>query len=139
MAEEEEVPLDLSVDYEGIPDTVEGPPPRAPLEIEDEGMSLPRDWIKAAEDRVTQAEQREVEPLDERILREDPEPWAEQPELGHPQPEWGHPEVGRLVEPESELDTLDKTAEEVAFEVPESGPALSAEEAAVHLEEERPE
>jgi hypothetical protein len=138
MAKDEETPLDLSPDYEGIPETIDGPPPRAPRDIQDEGLSMPRDWVKGAEDHVTPAEQREPEPIDDRVLREDPEPWALQPELGRPQPEWGHPEVGRLVEPDSEVDQIDVTADAVASEVPESGPVLSAEEAAVHLEEERP-
>jgi hypothetical protein len=138
MAKDEETPLDLSPDYEGIPDTIEGPPPDAPLEIGDQGISLPRDWAKAAEDNVTAAEQRTHEPLEDRVLREDPEPWALQPDLGHPEPEWGHPEVGRLVEPDSEVDRIDVTADAVASEVPESGPSLTEEEAAVHLEDERP-
>jgi hypothetical protein len=139
MAKDDQTPLDLSPDYEGIPDIIEGPPPLAPQEIQDEGVSLPRDWLKGAEDHVTPAEQREREPIGDRVLREDPEPWALQPEVDHPEPEWGHPEVGRLVEPESEVDQLDVTAEAVASEVPEGGPALSSEEAAVHLEQETPE
>lgn len=130
--------MDLSPDYEGIPDTIDGPPPLAPRDIEDEALSLPRDWAKGAEDYVTAAEQRESEPIEDRVLREDPEPWSLRPEFDHPEPEWGHPEVGRLVEPDSEVDRIDVTADAVASEVPESGPVLSAEEAAVHVDEERP-
>src|SRR5688572_1570692 len=46
-----------------------------------------------------------------------------------------HPEVGRIVEPESGVDELDKTAEAVANDTGEYDD-LSAEEAGMHLTDE---
>lgn len=48
-----------------------------------------------------------------------------------------HNDVGRLVQPENEIDEFDTTAEEVAFDSGDDG-ALSAEEAAMHITEEPP-
>lgn len=48
-----------------------------------------------------------------------------------------HNDVGRLVQPENEIDDFDTTAEEVAFDSGDDG-ALSAEEAAMHITEEPP-
>lgn len=45
------------------------------------------------------------------------------------------PQVGRLVEPGSEVDELDRTAEPVAFDTGEADD-LSAEEAAMHITDE---
>ena len=45
------------------------------------------------------------------------------------------PEVGRLVEPQSEVDELDTTAEPVASDVGADGGDLSAEESAMHITE----
>lgn len=47
------------------------------------------------------------------------------------------PEVGRIVEPDSEVDELDKTAEPVASDVGGDGGDLSAEEQAMHIVEDR--
>lgn len=48
-----------------------------------------------------------------------------------------HNDVGRLVQPENEIDDFDTTAEEVAFDSGDDG-SLSAEEAAMHITEEPP-
>lgn len=48
-----------------------------------------------------------------------------------------HNDVGRLVQPENEIDEIDTTAEEVAFDSGDDG-ALSAEEAAMHITEAPP-
>lgn len=48
-----------------------------------------------------------------------------------------HNDVGRLVQPENEIDDFDTTAEEVAFDSGDDE-ALSAEEAAMHITEEPP-
>lgn len=48
-----------------------------------------------------------------------------------------HNDVGRLVQPENEIDEFDTTAEEVAFDSGDDE-ALSAEEAAMHITEEPP-
>lgn len=119
------LPPDLSPDVAGIPDTVEGPPPRVPGEMADEAMPMPGDKPDASFGRVTAAEEAEGETMDERLDREEPD-------ILHPPAD--HP--GRLVEPESELDQLDKTADEVASQAAEPGMGLTAEEAAVRVESE---
>jgi hypothetical protein len=125
MREEEiGLPPDLSPDTEGIPETVEGPPPRTPGELADQALPLPGDEPKGAYDRVTAAEHREGDTLDERIRREQPD--RLRPDPAHP---------GRLVEPESEVDQIDRTKEEVAFRAPEPGLSLSSEEEAVRIED----
>ena len=72
-------------------------PPDEPLAVDEYG--------------VTAAEEAVQEPLAERVAREEPDvvPAAEDPPYGDP--------VGALVAPESAVDELDVTAEEVAHEV----------------------
>jgi hypothetical protein len=124
MREEElGLPPDMSPDTEGIPDTVEGPPPRSPGEIADQALPLPGDEPKGAYDHVTAAEHVEGDTLDERIRRE-------QPDRLRPDPD----HAGRLIEPESGVDQIDVTKEEVAFRAPEPGLSLSSEEEAVRIE-----
>jgi uncharacterized protein DUF5709 len=125
MKEEElGLPEDLSPDYEGIPETVDGPPPRAPGQLADEAFTPPRDEPRAVFGRVTAAEEAEGETLDERLRQEEPDRVRPDPER-----------PGRLIEPESGVDQIDTTAEEVAYRAPEPGLALSAEEEAVRLVE----
>ena len=119
------LPRDLSPDYNGIPDTIEGPPPRTPGEMADQAMAMPGDEPGAVLGRVTALEEREGETLEERIRQEEPDTMG--PPSDHP---------GRLIEPESGVDQLDKTAEEVAFQAPEPGMALTAEEGALRIEDE---
>jgi len=119
------LPPDLSPDNHGIPDTIEGPPPRTSGNNADQAMAMPGDEPGPVYGRVTAAEEAEGETLDERIAQEEPEPMAPQPEHS-----------GRLVAPESEIDQLDTTAEEVASRAAEPGMGLTAEEAAVRIHDE---
>ncbi len=119
------LPPDLSPDYNGIPDTIEGPPPRTSGKMADQAMAMPGDEPGAVFGRVTAAEQADSETLEERIRQEEPDGIAD------PQ---DHP--GRLIAPESEIEQLDKTAEEVAFHAAEPGMGLTAEEAAVRIQDE---
>jgi hypothetical protein len=126
MREEETgLPPDLSPDTEGIPDTIEGPPPRTPGEIADQAFPLPGDEPKGSYDKVTASEQVQGDTLEERSQREQPD--RLRPDPGHP---------GRLIEPESGVDQIDSTKEEVAFRAAEPGLSLSAEEEAVRIEDE---
>lgn len=119
------LPPDLSPDYNGIPDTIEGPPPLTSGKNVDQAMAMPGDEPGAVYGRVTAAEEAEGETLEERIRQE-------QPDLATAAPD--HP--GRLVAPESEIEQLDKTAEEVAYQAVEPGMGLTAEESAVRIQDE---
>lgn len=80
---------------------------------------------------VTAEEQREGEPLDVRLDREEPEG-----EGGLIEEQDAVPAAGRLVEPGSEaVDSVDTTPESIAREAGIDPDALSAEEAAVRIEE----
>jgi hypothetical protein len=126
MREEElGLPPDMSPDTEGIPETVEGPPPRTPGEMADQALPLPGDEPKGAYDNVTAAEHLEGDSHEERISRE-------QPDVLRPDPD----HAGRLIEPESGVDQIDTTKEEVAFRAAEPGLSLSSEEEAVRIERE---
>jgi hypothetical protein len=116
------LPPDLSPDYQGIPETVDGPPPGVPGDNADDAFPLPGDSPQVALGRTTSAEEREGETLDERLLQE-------QPDVVHAGPE----DTGKLMSPESGVDELDETAEEVAFQAAEPGTARTAEEDAVHV------
>lgn len=119
------LPRDLSPDHNGIPDTIEGPPPLTSGKNVDQAMAMPGDEPGAVYGRVTAAEEAEGETLEERIRQE-------QPDLATAAPD--HP--GRLVAPESEIEQLDKTAEEVAYQAVEPGMGLTAEESAVRIQDE---
>lgn len=127
MNDYEKIPLDASLEYEGVPEIADEPPPGQSADLADEGMIPPRDWAQAVEGRVTAEEQTEGESLDERLLQEQPEL-----NVGDPSPEEAL-RPPRLVEPQSEVDQLDSIAEPVASGVPDAGD-LSAEESAVHIE-----
>lgn len=116
------LPPDLSPDYQGIPETVEGPPPGVPGDNADDAFPLPGDHPQGVEGRTTAAEDLEGETLDERLSQE-------QPDVAQTDPE----DSGKLVSPESEVDELGSTAEEVAMQTPEPGTARSAEEDAVRI------
>ena len=119
------LPPDLSPDTEGIPDTIEGPPPHSPGEIADQALPLPGDAPKGAYDKVTASEQVEGDTLEERVRREQPDRLSA--DADHP---------GRLIEPESGVDQIDTTKEEVAFRAAEPGMSLTAEEEAVRIQDE---
>jgi hypothetical protein len=116
------LPPDLSPDYQGIPESVEGPPPGVPGDNADDAFPLPKDHPQGVEGRTTAAEELEGETLDERLTQE-------QPDIVQAPPE----DSGKLMSPESGVDELDRTAEEVAAQTPEPGTARSAEEDAVRI------
>ena len=128
---EHTAPQDLERDLEdeGVPD-LEGPlDEKAMTGDSQEGVAPPRERPGAVRDwGETAAEQRSDEPLRRRLLRESPEVG----EAGVPGSQDSAEQVGRLVEAESEVDTEDRTAEEVAFDVGEDNRGFTAEEAAMH-------
>jgi hypothetical protein len=113
-----------SPEEEGIPDTA-GPAPGKP-ETGDpqEGLVPPRDEPTAVEDTGTTAEeQREGEPLDERLAEEQPE---REPD--------DRRDAGGLIEDDAGL--VDREKDEVAVEAERDTEGRSAEERAVRVEEE---
>lgn len=116
------------LEAEGIPD-LEGSAPGMTIDDEVEGLIPPRDHPQGVDEFGTTAdEERANEPLSLRVLREEPDPLAEELSLGDAPAE----QVGRLVQPGDEIDELDTTAEEVAFDSGDDA-ALTAEEAAMHI------
>ncbi len=119
VPEEEALPED-----EGIPE--HGGPARGKRETGDqqEGLLPPRDEPQAADDFGTTAtEQREGEPLDDRLAEEQPD--LEPQTAATP---------GRLVEEASGV--TDREKDEVAEEAEQDREALTAEEGAMRVEEE---
>lgn len=117
-------PTDLEA--EGLPD-IDEQPPGITAETMEEGLSLPRDHPLGAEEPTTPAEQRAGESLLEREARLQPE---EPPVTDDAPP-------GRLVQPDQGMVGAAHEAQEIG-ELAEDPGGLSAEEAAVHLVEERP-
>jgi hypothetical protein len=117
------LPPDLSPDYEGIPDTADDHDPVPSGMMADDAMPMPHDYPSGVTGRVTAAEEVEGETLDERLRQELPDVPQRAPE-----------HAGRLVAPESGVDEMDTTKEEVASLAPEPGLALSAEEQAIRVE-----
>lgn len=113
---------DSEMDAEGIPDL-------EPPVNQDEGQIPPRDYPQGVDQfGTTPAEQRQDEPLAERVLREEPEPDAGDV------PAAADPLEGRLVAPGSEdVDGVDDEKDEVALLVGEDEGAQSAEEAAMQV------
>ena len=82
----------------------------------------PDDETRAAEDDgVTAREQRDGEPLDDRLVEEEPD-----------DEDLGRRQAGRLIEEHEGLEDDEK--DEVAEEAPEDTEGLSAEEAAVRID-----
>lgn len=102
---------------EGLP-SLEDQPPGIDDQTAEEGFALPRDHSVGVDERgVTEAEQARPETLRERVRRERPDaPQEREPGPG-----------GRLVD--------SAEAEEFAGEWADDGAGLSAEEAALHIEE----
>lgn len=118
----------LNPETEGIPQTDD----RTAV---DEELSLPRDFTQGAEEYgTTLEEQLTDEPLTPRLRREVPDEQP-QPGMASEQPEPGAAPEGQLFEPESEVDQVDTIAEVEALEDPTDELPLSAEEAAIRLEE----
>ncbi len=116
---------DSEMDAEGIPDL-------EPPVNQDEGQIPPRDYPQGVDQfGTTPSEQRQDEPLAERVLREEPEPGAADPAAGTG---GAGPLEGRLVAPGSEdVDGVDDEKDEVALLVGEDEGAPSAEEAAMQV------
>jgi hypothetical protein len=119
--------LDRSLDAEGIPD-LEGPlPEKAATGDPQEGVAPPSDHPAAADYGVTADEQSRPEPLDSRLARELPD-----------EPGGAGADGKLLVAPEDEALGVDDTEGDVIARGVEPGLAgTSAEEAAVHVVEER--
>lgn len=107
---------------EGIPPFDEDAPNRP--SDDDHQIPLPGDHPAAADDRVTAAEQREREPIADRLLREVPEPSVDEDRRRT---------AGRLVEETPE--GVDVVRELEADEYAEDDAGLVAEEAAVTIRE----
>lgn len=114
-------------------------------DVLDEGYSPPEKPLGVTRHGVTAAEQRDGEGLDERLAEEVPDvsppPGDEVGDLpggeGEPvDPEAGEERAGRLLAPD-EGAHVDATKEEIASDVGIDGGAAGAEEAAVHVVEDR--
>jgi hypothetical protein len=117
-----------SLDAEGIPD-IESAPPGKDIETSDEGMMAPRDHpIAAGVDpayATTASEERVGESVAARAAREEPD-FGERVEAADT--------IGaRLMQPDSDVDPRDDTADEVADVVEDEQRAPTAEEAAMHV------
>jgi hypothetical protein len=117
-------PDDESPEDEGIPDTGGPPPGKRDTGDSQEGLVLPRDEPRALEDTgITAAEQREGQPLEERLAEEEPERRPDE-----------RRDAGRLVEDDAGL--VDEERDVVVEEAEEDKEGRSAEERAVRVEEE---
>ena len=118
---------DDDLEEEGLPQLYD-PPPGQDLETDQAAPVVPRDRPTGVNQwGTTEAEERIDEPLYRRVRREEPD--VDQRPLGedHPAP--------RLFEPDSDIDEVDETAEEVALTGEDDSAGLTAEEAAVHITE----
>lgn len=114
-------PSDLEA--EGIPPIDDAPPGLHDEYNQIEGMMPPRDEpVGAREFGITPQEERQQEPLAQRVLREEPDVL----------PRMGDEPVGRLVEPDQGMVDYDVEEESVAFETADAD-GLTAEEAAMHI------
>ena len=119
MQDDYEAEHDAEAEAEGLPDLDDARP--------DEEIVLPGDSPDASQDYGTTAsEAARPESLDDRLSREVPD----ESDAVERKP------VGRLVEPESEVDELDETSEMVAQEDENDPGPLSPEEQAMHMEDE---
>jgi Family of unknown function (DUF5709) len=107
---------------EGIPDLDPTLPSKEATGDTQEGLVLPGDEARVAEDdRITAREQREGAPLEDRLAEEEPE-----------DEDLGRRQAGRLIEEHDGLEDDEK--DEVAEEAPEDTQGLTAEEAAVRID-----
>ncbi|HEY7135373.1 MAG TPA: hypothetical protein VIB48_09920 [Acidimicrobiia bacterium] len=125
---------DDSLESEGVPD-LEGPLPEKELTGDpQEGVSPPNYSPKASTDwGVTVDEQRRPEPLDVRIRRERPDFGAR--DVGFDPDEWQEP-VRVVDDADTDVGLRDDEGELVALEGEEGADDLSAEESALHVEQE---
>lgn len=110
------------IEAEGIPPIDDAPPGLHDQYNQVEGMMPPRDEPVGAEEfGITPEEERQQEPLAERVLREEPDVVPGDGDT-----------VGRLVEADHGVVDFDEEETSVARET-EDDDALSAEEAAMHI------
>ncbi len=115
------------MDAEGIPDL------EAPIN-QDEGQIPPRDYPQGVDEfGVTAAEERQEEPLAERVRREEPEPDID--DILGADLDDDDLMGGRLVAPGGgDVDAVDVEKDELALLIPDEG-AMTAEESAMHITE----
>jgi hypothetical protein len=123
---------DPSLEGEGVPD-LEGPlPAKIATGDPQEGVAPPGDRPVGSFDfGVTRDEEHRAEPLDLRITREEPD-FDDDPSRDALDPD-ENPAVGRIVEPESNVDELDLTEDSVAFDVGPDDGVFAPEESAMHI------
>ena len=126
---------DDSLESEGVPD-LEGPlPGKERTGDPQEGVAPPNYSAKASTDwGTTVDEQRRPEPLDVRVGREQPDIGAD--DTGFDPDAWQEP-VRVVDDADTDVGLRDDEGELVAREGDEDASDLSAEEAAVHVEEEQ--
>jgi hypothetical protein len=122
---------DENLDAEGMPETEEAPP-GIDIETNSEGVMAPRDYSVAAGSDpaypVTADEQRTKESVAARAARENPDFGY----AGRARP--AGDAAPRLFEPDSDIEEVDLTSEEVALGEEDEGGAPSAEEQAMHIQ-----
>jgi hypothetical protein len=122
---------DEDLDAEGMPEVDEMPPGRD-IDTNEEAIMAPRDHSVAAGSdpayAVTAREERQPESVAARAARENPE--VGQGDLGRADEDAA---AGRLMDPDSDIDELDVTSEEVGLAAEDDSDGLSAEESAVHV------
>jgi len=122
--------LDRSLDEEGIPD-LEGPlPGKVKTGDPQEGATPPTDRPASLDYGTTAAEESEPEPLDAKLRREVPD-LDDSATIAQDAPVLG------VVPGDEDVDDLDDEADLVARGVTPQTEGLSAEEAAVHVEDAR--
>ena len=118
---------DDDLEEEGLPQLYD-PPPGQDIETDQTAPAVPRDRPMGVNQwGTTEAEERTDEPLYRRVQREEPD--VDQRAFGADEP------APRLMAPDSDIDEVDETAEEVALVDEDDSAGLSAEEAAVHIVE----
>ena len=119
---------DDDLEEEGQPQLYD-PPPGQDIETDQTAPSVPRDRpLGVNQWGTTEAEERVDEPLYRRVRREQPDVDERAYAGDNPAP--------RLLQPDSDIEEIDETAEEVAFTAEDDSAGLSAEEAAVHIVDE---
>src|SRR3954454_1304166 len=119
------------LEAEGIP-AIEEPFPGRDVETSEEGMMAPRDHsVAAGSDPAyagTAGEERAQESVGARAQRENPD-FGEVDSGGDEEA----PLAPRLMEPDSDIDEVDVTAEEVGLTSDDFDGGLTAEESAMHI------
>lgn len=118
---------DDGLEEEGQPQLYD-PPPGQDLDLDQTAPVVPGDRPRAATDwGTTSREERIDEPLAQRVQREVPE--FDEGDLAEAQDAL----APRLLEPDSDIDEIDVTAEAYALESEDDSAGLTAEESAMHI------